>query len=127
MRRSRQRNQSRQRRRQRNQRQRSRRGGAALVGSPYIQSDPSTWGNANYYPYNETPRLFTDAIYNDQQYIYSGGSRRRNRRGGDNSLYVWSQPLTNMTRSLTYGLQSAVDSLQGHYPGVNPSVLDQPI
>lgn len=99
------------------------------MGSPYSQSDTSTWGNANYYPYNETPRLFTDSTYNDQQYIYSGGSRRRRRkrRGGSNSLYVWSQPLTNMTRSLTYGLGSTVDSLQGHYPGVNPSVLDQPI
>jgi hypothetical protein len=100
----------------------------ALVGTPYSQSDTSTWGNANYYPYNETPKLFTDAVYNDQQYIYSGGRRRRrNRRGGSNSLYVWSQPLTNMTRSLTYGMGSAADSLQGHYPGVNPSVLDQPI
>lgn len=98
----------------------------ALVGSPYSQSDASTWGNANYYPYNETPRLFTDTTYNDQQYIYSGGSRR-NRRGGSNSLYVWSQPLTNMTRSLTYNMGSAADSLLGHYPGVNPSVLDQPI
>lgn len=104
----------------------------ALVGSPYSQSDTSTWGNANYYPYNETPRLFTDSIYNDQQYIYSGGTRRRrnrrrNRRGGGNSLYVWSQPLTNVTRSLTYDVGSAVNSLRGHYPGVNPSVLDQPI
>jgi hypothetical protein len=96
----------------------------ALVGGPYIQSDPSTWGNANYYPYNETPRLFTDSIYNDQQYIYSGGSRTR--RGG-NSLYVMSQPLTNVTRSLTYDVGSAVNSLQGHYPEVNPSVLSQPI
>ena len=117
--------------RRRNTRQKNRRGGSALVGTPYSQSDTSTWGNANYYPYNETPRLFTDTIYNDQQYIYSGGSRRsrrrrRDRRGGD-SLYVWSQPLTNVTRALTYGLESAVDSLQGNYPGVNPSVLSQPI
>jgi len=96
-----------------------------LVGSPYSQSDASTWGNANYYPYNETPKLFTDTTYNDQQYM--GGSRRRNRRGGSNSLYVWSQPLTNMTRSMTYNMGSAADSLLGHYPGVNPSVLDQPI
>jgi hypothetical protein len=97
-----------------------------LVGSPYSQSDTSTWGNANYYPYNETPRLFTDTIYNDQQYIYSGGSRKR-RRGGGDSLYVWSQPLTDVTRSLTYDVGSAVNSLRGHYPGVNPSVLSQPI
>ena len=122
MRRSRQRN-----RRQSRQRNRSRRGGAALVGSPYSQSNSATWGNANYYPYNETPRLFTDAVYNDQQYIYSGGRSRRNRRGGHNSLYVWSQPLTNAARSLTYGLESTANSLRGHYPGVNPSVLDQPI
>ena len=113
----------------------SRRGGMALVGIPYSQSDTSTWGNSNYYPYNETPRLFTESTYNDQQYIYRGGRRKRSRqrkrrrliRGGGDSLNVWSQPLTNITRSLTYDVGSAVNTLRGHYPGVNPSVLSQPI
>lgn len=109
---------------------RSRRGGqAALVGTPYAQSDPSTWGNSNYYPYNETPRLFTDYVYHDQQYMFRGGRRqsRKRKRGGSNSLYVWAQPLTNYMRLTNYEGESQYNDFMGRERGVNPSVLSQPI
>jgi hypothetical protein len=109
---------------------RTRRGGEALVGRPYAQSDTSTWGNSNYYPYNETPRLFTDYIYNDQQFMFKGGRKRRKRRtrrGGTNSLHVWAQPLTNYYRATTYMGDSQMNNFYGRELGVNPSILKQPI
>ena len=111
-------------------RTRRNRGGSALVGSPYIQSDPSSWGNANYYPYNQTPRFFTDYVYNDQQYILGGRRKRkrsRKRKRGGNSLYVTSQPVTNWWRAGNYAGEVTADDFRGHERGVDPSILVQPI
>jgi hypothetical protein len=46
--------------------------GPALVGAPYLQSDPSTWGTTNYYPNNTNPIIFTDSSF-------QVGGRKRSR------------------------------------------------
>ena len=52
------------------------RGGSlpALVGAPYSQSDMSTWGTTNYYPFNTNPIIFTDSSFQ------MGGKRRKRRK-----------------------------------------------
>lgn len=117
----------------------------ALVGQPYIQSNPSSWGNSNYYPNNDSPMLFADQPYHDKQYNIVGGRRsnryrsnrrrsnrrsnrrryRRTRRGG--SLYRPVQPVTSAIRQMKYGSDVFASNLTGAYLPPDPSPLKQPI
>jgi hypothetical protein len=96
-------------------------------------SDPKTWGNGSYYPYNHSPMLFGGPTYNDVYGYQLGGRRSRRRRsrryrgGGlfDDRYTVAPSPVANTYRSIGYSLSNAVNNFRGMAHGVNPSPSSQ--
>ena len=66
-----------------------------------------------YYRYNTNPRLFTQSCK-----MWGGESDPR---------YVPMQQAANLMRGFGHGISNLVSDFQGHYHGVSPSPMDQPI
>jgi hypothetical protein len=98
-------------------------------------SDPKTWGNGSYYPYNKQPMLFGGPTYNDVYGYQLGGRksrkhrRSRKQRGGflfDERYSLMPNPVANTYRSVLHGAGNMVNNIRGMPHDVSPLPTSQP-
>ncbi len=112
-----------------------------FVGEPYNGANPETWGNTNYYKYNE------QIVPNPVQTRIGGRKKRRKTKKNKRKIskkYVkknikkskkiggfmderFAFPGINTTRNLINSGQNVYNTMSGKHLNVSPSPLNQPI
>lgn len=103
-------------------------------------SDPKTWGNGSYYPYNHSPMLFGGPTYNDVYGFKLGGRRSRKsrksrrQRGGaffgliDDRSTLLPNTMNTAVGKMNFNAKNSFNAFRGipPNPADNPSPSVQP-